>query len=607
MTEFLRSFAARERWMGVLRSPAFRWTVAGILLFFVLIKVALPLFVSTANIKDNMEAALSRWAGARATIGEAANVSFWPGPTLTLSDVRFETQDGTERLATVKAITADFDLLAALSGRPVFYDFHLVEPVLSVRRDKDGKSNWPTPPWRNSSVVADTRPESPEGEPIGEIVIDNGTVDIEDAVSGRSTRLEYISGTIAWRTPVAKLSASLTAIVNGEPIDLTVSCDAPMTFLAGQESGLRVSLGSGPLHLSFDGKGTAGRYPGIDGDLQITTPSLSGLAHWLGVPGPTATPSSPLSIETTVSGASSGIKMDNLVLALGGDNATGLLDLSLRPDAKPKINGTLAFDGLHTEGLATLFLFPLQTNVEVSAAPRLLDQIDIDLRLSAHSASYGSVTLTNLAAGIMASEGKASLDVGDSGYAGGSLNGRLAAFDGGTKGGEMQVSLRDADLTALAASFGLQGPMLQGQGILSLNLSTEKPLNGVTIRDANGDIRFSGGRGVLSHFDAEAFQSLVAQGRFFDSSATSNGTFPTQSSEIVATLKEGVATLEKAEIRGDQKTLILTGVIPFHTNGLALAGSLTANDGSEPAARFFAGGSWPNAVISPLATLPSQP
>src|SRR5215217_6059525 len=95
MTEFLRSFAVRERWMGALRSSVFRWTIAGILIFFVFIKIALPLFVSTAIVKDNMEAALSRWTGARATISGAASISFWPGPTLTLSDVRFDTQDGT--------------------------------------------------------------------------------------------------------------------------------------------------------------------------------------------------------------------------------------------------------------------------------------------------------------------------------------------------------------------------------------------------------------------------------------------------------------------------------------------------------------------------------
>lgn len=609
MPEFLRSFTKRDGWARLLRSSFLRWTTAGVVLFLVFVKVGLPLFISTPMIKENMEAALSRWTGARATIVGAATINFWPGPALTLSDVRFETQGADAPFATASAITADFDLLAALSGTPVFYDFHLLNPVLTFRRGADGQSNWPTPRWMTDAITAPSQTGSvpKRGEPIGDIVIENGTIAIQDSQTGYSSRLEHIAGTIAWRTPEARLNANIGAIVKGEPVDLNLAIDAPMAFLAGRESGLRAAIGSGPLQINFDGKGMGGRYPGINGDLQAATPSLHDLAQWFGLETAAEARSTAFSLDTTISTSINDIKMDDLTLTLDGANASGLLDLALRAGTRPKINGSLAFDRLSAETLVAFapFLTPQAASPQSVSLP--LDRLDVDLRLSAQAASYGPVTLTDLAAGIMINGERASLDIGDSGYAGGSLDGRISLIDNGAKGAEVQVSLKNADFGTLVQKLGIEGPTLQGEGTLSLDLATHVPLSATTISDLIGKIHFSGGRGALSRFDSETFQSLVAKGSFFNSTLAANGTFPTQYSEIAATLQNGVATLEKAEIRGDEKTLVLTGVVPFHTNGLALAGSLITNDASAPAARFFAGGSWPDAVISPLSTLPSQP
>lgn len=600
MAEFLRSFARRDSWTQVLRSRGLVWTAAGFLIAVALVKIVLPFFVSVSLVKENMETALSRWTGARATIEGTPGISFWPGPALTLSDVRFDSEDGSAPFAQARSITADFDLIAALSGKPVFYDFHLRKPVLSIRRAVDGTLNWPVPTWM-SKAIKDAAAETggQRGEPIGDIVVDEGTIVIHDEASGRTARIEHISGTINWRTPTARLNASLSAMLNGEAVSAALICDAPMAFLAGRESGLQLSLSAEPFRFQFDGKGVGGRDASVNGQLQASAPALGPLGHWAGFPVTADAATLPLSIEAAVSGTAGSLKMDNLALGVDGSSASGLIDLSLKAGANPKLGGSLAFDKLRAEPF--LALAPL-----VSHAAGQGRGLDLDLRLSAQTASYGPLTLTDVAAGIMAHGERTSLDIGDSGYAGGALDGRISFEDGGDKGGSVQLSLRNADLATLAANLGLTGPMLQGDGILSLNLATTKPLSAVTPRDVSGDVRYSGGRGLLTRFNAATFLSLIAEGRFFDAAAAADGEFPTLSSDIVATLGNGVATLTKAELRGEQQTLVLTGMIPFHSNSLALAGSLTPNDPSQSAARFFAGGSWPNAVISPLSTLPSN-
>ena len=67
----------------LLLSRALAWLLAGALVLVMLFKVALPLFISTASVKLNMERALS-WTGARAAIAGNPDISFWPHPVLTL-------------------------------------------------------------------------------------------------------------------------------------------------------------------------------------------------------------------------------------------------------------------------------------------------------------------------------------------------------------------------------------------------------------------------------------------------------------------------------------------------------------------------------------------
>ncbi|MBB5533931.1 hypothetical protein [Rhizobium giardinii] len=66
------------------RAPQAASIAVGALVLVMLFKVALPLFISTASVKLNMERALSSWTGARAAIAGNPDISFWPHPVLTL-------------------------------------------------------------------------------------------------------------------------------------------------------------------------------------------------------------------------------------------------------------------------------------------------------------------------------------------------------------------------------------------------------------------------------------------------------------------------------------------------------------------------------------------
>lgn len=293
---------------------------------------------------------------------------------------------------------------------------------------------------------------------------------------------------------------------------------------------------------------------------------------------------------------------------MNGSSATGVLDVVWRQQHSPRIDGTLAFERLDLTSLLASFL-PAHPAAAATGTPDMsfLKQVDLDLRLSAEEASYGAITLTDIAAGVITNNDRASLDIGDSTYSGGSLSGRIALAKDGANGGQLQLSLKNANLAPVAASLGLQGPLPLGRGVVSIDLATTEPLQSMTMGGVSGEIHYSAVDGALTGFNGPEFERLAGEGGFFNISQAGDGSFAFGTAEITARLRGGVAELTKADIRGEGRTLSLAGLIPYRNGSLALAGAIRPDDATVPPVRFFVGGSWPNAIISPLATIPALP
>lgn len=594
----------------LLLSRALAWLLAGALVLVMLFKVALPLFISTASVKLNMERALSSWTGARAAIAGNPDISFWPHPVLTLHGVSFEGGDtaSPELLAKAQSIAAGFDLLAALRGTPVFYDFRLLNPVLKIERRTDGSLNWRRAGWMADAIAhaSSTTLSSARHTPIGDIEIENGTLELTDRITASTHRVTNVSGSIQWPAPAARISAGLSALMNGERVEWSFVCDEPMMLLSGQDSAIQTSFTAEPLSFSFDGTGNASTHPFASGQLQLTAASLPTLMSWYGGARPLPPSTGTTSIDTSMTVSAEMLKMDNLSLALNGSSATGVLDVAWREQHSPRIDGTLAFERLDLTSLPALLL-PMQPASAASGTPDMsfLRRINLDLRLSAQEASYGTVTLTDIAAGVIINNDRASLDIGDGTYSDGSLSGRIDLAKHGANGGQLQFSLKNANLAPVVAGLGLQGSLPLGRGVVSVDLATTEPLSVRTINSVSGEIRYSAIDGALTNFNGPEFERLAAQGSFFNISRAGDGSFDFATADIIAKLHGGVAELTKTDIRGEGRTLSLAGFIPYRSGSLALAGAVRPDDTAIPPVRFFVGGSWPNAIISPITTIPA--
>ncbi|KQY48835.1 AsmA-like C-terminal region-containing protein [Rhizobium sp. Root483D2] len=612
MRQFFTIASRKIGWQRIFLSRTVAWLLVGAVILTALFKFALPMFISTASVKTNMENVLSSWTGARASIVGDPQFSFWPHPVLTLRNVTFTGGDAAapELLAKADAIAAGFDMLAALRGTPVFYDFHLVNPVFKVERRVDGTFNWRRAGWM-ADAIADASGKTASqarNTPIGDIEIVNGTLELTDRVTASTHRVSTITGSVQWRTPTTRMNASLSALINGEKVQGTIACDQPLLLLSGQNSTFQASFNSTPLSFSFDGNGNASSRPFAAGQLQLKAKSLGALLAWIkDVPQPVSASGS-VSIDTSVTMSAQGMKMDSLSLSLDDSDATGVLGIAWDPQRTSRIDGTLAFDRLDlTPLLASVFPLAPEPNTQTEPETALLKRISVDLRLSAQEIIYGAAAVTDAAAGIMVENGRASIDIGDGTFADGALSGRIALANDGAAGGQIQLALKNADLAPVAASLGLAGPLPLGRGILSLDLSTTEPLSKMTADGMSGELRYAANNGSVVNFDLPEFERLAALGQAFNISHATNGSFAFTSADIVARLRQGVVELATADIVGEGKTVSLAGTLPFTKGKLALTGAIRADGRETPSIRFFADGAWPNPVVSPLPVAPAQP
>ncbi|WP_186458318.1 AsmA family protein [Neorhizobium alkalisoli] len=584
------------------------------LVIFVLFETVAPLLISTVLVRDRMETAVERWIGQDVTIGGAPTLRFWPKARITLSDVTIRRDDEQKRtIGHVSELSAAFDLFGALIGRPIFKDFRLREPKIFVTRQADGTLDW-SDAGLLAHAVADVRP-SGNGQslsvsydaPIGEIRVHDGSVEINQAPEGTVTRIEGISGRVRW--PHLSEGASLTgeAVVAGRKVSAEISSSQPLLLFSGRSSNTNGTIRSDLFNAQFSGIVNLAEHGFLSGNAELSTVDLPELMTWFGIDFPAADHMKALSLQAKLITSADAVRFEGLSLDINDVHATGILDLALKPNAQPRLTGTLALNRIDFS--------PLLAEI----APRLLDEndpagqfrnrFDLDLRLSAQNAALGPFGLSEVAIGVMNIGAQSRVDILDSDFEGGRLTGRIGTIKEGDAGGvAARLSVHGADFATIIQRLGLQGPLPAGKGSFELAMDVARPLTAVAWRKAKGSFHFTADGGVLPGVDLANIRQLAAQKPYFSlDDAKGTGGFEFNSIDIAATLANGSADITQGRIVGASDTISLSGIVPYINSSLALSATIDrpgsdARGGNTPIApaTFFIGGSWPDPVIWPL-------
>lgn len=591
--------------------------LAALAVFGLAIVLALPLIASTQIVRDRIAQELSALSGYRVTISEAPEVSVWPVVRARLEDVTFTDWAEPDAVPAIEAESIELDLSAwaAMRGEIVFSRLVLMRPLVRLQ-DEDGEGLAFDAPSggrilralnsarERLAATPDQRP--PAGDLSGASV---GLIEFREGraiAAGDHDRpiLTSVSGRFDWPSLTSAARLEATAIWRGEAVTVEGASAQPLDLVSGLPAPLRISLTSEPANLSFEGQVIAGAQPFIDGRATTSFPSLKRLVEWSDLSLRGLPPLSPVSIAGTIEGNLERLRIEGADVELGSSRGSGRLEMSLAADV-PGISGTLAFASLNLRPLMAAFS-PAAAGTAGMSDPvetGLVGRLNLDIRLSAATASLGTLALNDVAAAMQARDGIASLDISDATAFGGVIQVGLRIDTNPTLNAvELKILAEDIDAGAMAVAGEIRRVVPQAPADLSVIARGAGADWAAVLADAEGSISVTLGEGTILGLDMQGFTTRAGEGRFFALSEVETGQLAIRSASARAQIDNGVLRLERSVIDLDDRTFSFEGIVPYMGRALALSGGLTpkAEGSTEPNLRFFIGGGWDAPYVSPV-------
>ena len=599
------------------------WGAGAIVLIAALILAALPFVASTQIVRDRIAQELTEWTGYRVTLGAETSIEVWPVITARLTEVTFsEFGRGGEPVARVERIDAALAAFAALRGDIVFTQLRLVRPTLAVAAEalptapvNAGHGRIADAMARARAIVAQN-PAEPDtsqlpSDALGAVEVVEGKLTISR--NGADTELlSSVSGKLQWPAFNRAASASVSAIWRGELVNVNFTSQQPMLLLAGGTAPATVAIESSPLSLTYEGLANLSKDGFVQGKGKLSSPSLRRMLEWSGNEITPGAAIGAIALDANVSGSVHRLNLSEATVTLDGNPSRGTLEIAFG-DSVPLVAGTLAFDTINLQSFLSAFsaLTPDRWGRYSTIDGQVAEEMSLDLRLSAETATAGTLSFTDVAASAQIKGGLAAFDISDAQAFGGTVQAGFRIDQPGPAS-RVEVRLRGVgiDLGALAGTMQVSHLMPIARGDLMLSLKGDGNDWLSIMRTAQGTFSANLGAGAMAGLDLPAFAERARKGEFFSLNEISGGSITFDSLNVKAKIENGTARLEKAEIRSAGQTVTLSGLVPLPGRGLALSGSISpvAQTVGQDRERmlFFIGGSWDSPYVSPVIPTPAE-
>ena len=325
--------------------------VLGILLVLLVgAVVAAPFLVPTETIKSQLTAQVEAATGRKLTVDGDLDLSVLPNLAVRMGDVHFANAEGSEvaDMVSLSELKVQLQVLPLITGAVEIDQFVLVEPKIHLEIDKDGRPNWELAGSGSDGSSSGESGEGSEGGSLpitdlklGDIRIENGSLVFVDHAAGSEERLEAINMMVALADIKSPLRADGSLDYKGETIELDLDLAAPYDVLQGGGSALGIGVKSAPLQLGFNGDLSNQGSPSAAGSIDLSVPSVKGLAAWLAEPLDLETEAlETLTIAGKLNGSADKIAFTDAMITLDMIKGKGEVTTDLA-GAVPKITGRL--------------------------------------------------------------------------------------------------------------------------------------------------------------------------------------------------------------------------------------------------------------------------
>jgi AsmA protein len=316
-------------------------------------------------VRDQIVQRVKRETGRDLVIKGATSFTFYPSLGVSMSDVALSAPPGMTAppLISIKSLTASVALMPLLKRDVEVQDVRLVEPVLTLQIDPDGRKSWdfaaalsPLGRIRVAQAQSDPRTTTdvpsasipngaiptPQRLTLGDVRVARGTVIYSDQRSGTQETVSGIDLTIA--AP----SLDGTAIVNGslqwrdQALDLTTEITSPNELFKSSAARFVTQIKGRPLDVRYEGNVRFGAALDLDGNLALSSPSLHRLAAFALKREPSDAPDRPLAVTGKLTAENNTWTLSGAKAAV--DRTKGSGDIAVTTGgARPIIKANLKF------------------------------------------------------------------------------------------------------------------------------------------------------------------------------------------------------------------------------------------------------------------------
>lgn len=521
--------------------------------------------LAVGYVERHVIAGIEDRTGLKVTALERAEIAFLPLPRISLAHVSFTRPDGTLAGKAVR-LKAQARLFPLLLGRLSFERIDLIVPEIDVALSSadDGPSTWFATPLaylaslqhQSRLVVASGAIFARADGAIRTILRDvNLVVDARDAGDPI-----VVAGTVNWR---------------GVPAEVNVTWP-----LGGDRARVSIAAISELGNLRLEGTRSGTREPVVNGQLTVATRSLPELLAWFGERPRLAAAIARLDLSAEAQIKPGEITLGNATVGLDGDRLDGALALG-ENGSRWTLSGTLAGAVLDIGRLYDRLDLP-QAGPAGSETPLAFDAWtahDVDLRVSVDAARISGARLTDVATQLLIKKGRFEAGLLRASAYGGSAKGRLLAVS--APGG---VDLRlQAGFDRINAAQGAADmpdfPRISGTGNLQLSLEGSGNTAEEIVASLAGKASLALRQGELTGF---AFLDLLRRAERNPVAALREwrqGKTPFENASASATIANGIATINDAQMSSPSYRLTLAGQASLPERWVEMSGQVAPVNG----------------------------
>lgn len=342
---------------------------AALVMMAVLATVAVPFFVPQDVIRDQVIAVVKQQTGRDVTVSGKTSFAIFPNVGVELEDVAISNPPGMDagEMLRMEHLNLNLKLMPLLARRVEVDRFVLVRPVFNLVVDAKGRKNWDfqktasLDPGAGEATAKKAAAERPRKMmqaqtggfggaavrdiSLGTVKITDGTVNYSDRITGVKHRVKAVNVTLVQPELTAPLDADGDLVWQGEKIDFDGRLVSVSALLSDQSTKAKFNVSSRHGKGSFDG--TFGLAPSLTakGVVSGETPSLRGLAGWLGNPLPPGGGLGPVSISGNLGLAGETLTFKKARVGFDGMNGTGQVNVRLK-GVRPYVTASLNLDKL---------------------------------------------------------------------------------------------------------------------------------------------------------------------------------------------------------------------------------------------------------------------